>query len=168
MIQPNKSVLVLDQWYQPVTVTTVRKAVTLIWLDKVELIEHSDHVLKSPTVTFARPLIIRLKQKLKSNAWKRVQLNRRNLFKRDNHQCVYCGSNENLTVDHVVPRCYGGKTTWENLVTACHPCNNKKDNKAPEEVGLHLRVKPKQPNHLLFMAQKTKLHEKWKPYLYMA
>jgi 5-methylcytosine-specific restriction endonuclease McrA len=167
-MQYNKNVLVLDVWYQPVTLTSVRKAITLLWLDKVELIEHSDYLMHSPSRTLNRPLIIRLKEKLKSNSWKRVQLNRRNLFKRDDHRCVYCGSNENLTVDHVVPRCYGGKTTWDNVVTACHTCNNKKDNKSPEEVGLKLRVKPKQPNHLLFMAHKTKLHEKWKPYLYMS
>ena len=167
-MQQSKSVLVLDQWYQPVTLTSMRKAISLIWLDKVEVVEQAEQVLRSPSMTFKCPSIIRLKQKLTTKNWRRVQLNRKNLFKRDDHRCVYCGSDENLTVDHVVPRCYGGKTTWDNVVTACHKCNNKKDNKAPEEVGMYLRVKPKQPNHLIFLTQKTKLHEKWKPYLYMA
>ena len=166
-MQYNKNVLVLDVWYQPVTLTSVRKAITLLWLDKVELIEHSDYLMHSPSRTLNRPLIIRLKEKLKSNSWRRVQLNRRNLFKRDDHKCVYCGSNENLTVDHVVPRCYGGKTTWDNVVTPCHSCNNKKDNKMPEDVGLKLKTQPKQPNHISFLTRDTKLHEKWKPYLFM-
>jgi 5-methylcytosine-specific restriction endonuclease McrA len=166
-MKSNKSVLVLDQSYQPLTLTTVRKAVSLVWLDKVDLVEHSEQTLHSPTKSIPRPLIIRLKRNLRTNAWRRVQLNRKNLFKRDDGKCVYCGSEDNLTIDHVVPKCYGGKTTWENVVTACHKCNNKKDNKTPEEVGLFLKQKPKQPNHLIFLTHKTKLHEKWKPYLYM-
>lgn len=166
-MRTSKKVLVLNQAYQPITVTTVKKAVTLTWCDKVEMVEVSEQVLRSPNAEFPIPLVVRLKRGVRYNPFRRVELNRKNLFKRDNNTCVYCGSKENLTIDHVVPRCRGGKTTWENVVTACHRCNNKKDNKTPEEVGLNLKQVPSQPNHLIFLRKETKLHEKWKPYLYM-
>ena len=166
-MRANKKVLVLNQSYQPITITTVKKAVTLAWRNKVETIEVGDYVLRSPTTEFPMPLVIRLKSGVKYNPFRRVELNRKNLFRRDKHRCVYCGSKENLTADHVIPRSRGGETTWENLVTACHPCNNRKDNKTPEEVGLRLKGTPKQPNHLIFLTEETRLHEKWKPYLYM-
>lgn len=167
-MRANKKVLVLNQSYQPITITTVKKAVTLAWRNKVDMIETGDYVLRSPSTQFPIPLVIRLKSGVKYNPFRRVELNRKNLFRRDKHTCVYCGSGENLTADHVIPRSRGGETTWENLVTACHPCNNRKDNKTPEEVGLKLRTIPKQPNHLIFLTEQTKLHEKWKPYLYMS
>jgi 5-methylcytosine-specific restriction endonuclease McrA len=166
-MKSNKKVLVLNQSYQPITITTVKKAVTLTWRNKVEMVETSDQVLHSPSMEYPMPVVIRLKNNVRYNPFRRVELNRRNLFKRDKNTCVYCGSKENLTVDHVVPRSRGGKTTWDNVVTACHPCNNKKDNKMPEDVGLKLKIQPKQPNHLIFLTEETKLHEKWKPYLYM-
>ncbi len=166
-MRANKKVLVLNQSYQPISVTTVKKAVNLSWRNKVDTIETSEQTLRSPNAEFPLPLVIRLKSGVKYNPFRRVELNRRNLFKRDKNSCVYCGSKENLTVDHVVPRCRGGKTTWDNVVTACHSCNNRKDNKLPEEVGFKMKSQPKQPNHLIFLTEETKLHEKWKPYLYM-
>jgi 5-methylcytosine-specific restriction endonuclease McrA len=166
-MRANKKVLVLNQSYQPISVTTVKKAVNPTWRNKVDTIEISEQTLRSPNAEFPLPLVIRLKSGVKYNPFRRVELNRRNLFKRDKNCCVYCGSKENLTVDHVIPRSRGGKTTWDNVVTACHPCNNKKDNKMPEDVGLKLKIQPKQPNHLIFLTEETKLHEKWKPYLYM-
>jgi 5-methylcytosine-specific restriction endonuclease McrA len=166
-MRANKKVLVLNQSYQPISVTTVKKAVNLSWRNKVDTIEVGEQVLRSPHAEFPLPLVIRLKSGVKYNPFRRVELNRRNLFKRDKNTCVYCGSKENLTVDHVIPRSRGGKTIWDNVVTACHSCNNKKDNKMPEEVGFKMKIQPKQPNHLIFLTEETKLHEKWKPYLYM-
>lgn len=167
-MRANKKVLVLNQSYQPITITTVKKAVTLAWRNKVDMIEVGEQVLRSPTSQFPMPLVIRLRSGVKYNPFRRVELNRKNLFKRDKNACVYCGSKDNLTADHVIPRSRGGETTWENLVTACHPCNNRKDNKTPEEVGLKLKGNPRQPNHLIFLTEETRLHEKWKPYLYMS
>jgi len=166
-MRSNKKVLVLNQSYQPITVTTVKKAVTLTWRNKVEMVEVSEQVLRSPNSEYPMPVVIRLKNHVRYNPFRRVELNRKNLFKRDNNACVYCGSNNDLTVDHVLPKSRGGRTTWENVVAACHPCNNKKDNKTPEEVGLKLKTQPKQPNHISFLTRDTKLHEKWKPYLFM-
>jgi 5-methylcytosine-specific restriction endonuclease McrA len=166
-MKTNRKVLVLNQSYQPISLTTVKKAVNLAWRDKVDLVETADYNLRSPTSEFPSPLVIRLRGGVKFNPFGRVELTRKNLFRRDGGSCVYCGSEHQLTADHVIPKSRGGKSTWENLVTACHTCNNRKDNKTPEEVGLRLSIKPKQPHYLLFMTQNITPHEKWKPYLYM-
>lgn len=166
-MKSSKKVLVLNQSYQPITVTTVKKAITLTWRNKVEMIEVSEQVLRSPNTEFPLPLVIRLKGNVRYNPFRRVELNRKNLFKRDNNTCVYCGSKDELTLDHVLPKSRGGRTSWDNVVTACHKCNNKKDNKTPEEAGLQMKVNPKQPNHISFITKDNKYHEKWKPYLYM-
>lgn len=166
-MKSSKKVLVLNQSYQPITVTTVKKAVTLTWRNKVEMVEIGEQILRSPNAEYPLPVVIRLKNHVRYNPFRRVELNRKNLFRRDSNTCVYCGSKESLTLDHVLPKSRGGKTTWENVVTACHPCNNRKDNKTPEEVGFKLKIQPKQPNHIAFLTKDSKFHEKWKPYLYM-
>lgn len=166
-MKSSKKVLVLNQSYQPITVTTVKKAVTLTWRNKVEMVEIGEQILRSPNADYPLPVVIRLKNHVRYNPFRRVELNRKNLFRRDNNTCVYCGSKESLTLDHVLPKSRGGKTTWENVVTACHTCNNRKDNKTLEEVGFKLKVQPKQPNHIAFLTKDSKFHEKWKPYLYM-
>lgn len=163
----NRKVLVLNHSYQPISITTLKKAVKLACCDKVDTIEVSEQVLRSASSEHPLPLVIRLKHSVKYNPFRRVDLNRKNLFKRDKHTCVYCGSNENLTVDHVVPKSRGGASTWDNLVTACNKCNNKKDNRTPEEVGFTLNTKPKAPNYIIFLTESARLHDKWKPYLYM-
>ena len=166
-MKSSKKVLVLNQSYQPITVTTVKKAVTLTWRNKVEMVEIGEQILHSPNADYPLPVVIRLKNHVRYNPFRRVELNRKNLFRRDNNTCVYCGSKESLTLDHVLPKSRGGKTTWENVVTACHTCNNRKDNKTLEEVGFKLKIQPKQPNHIAFLTKDSKFHEKWKPYLYM-
>lgn len=167
-VRTHKKVLVLNQSYQPISITTVKHAVTLAWRDKVELIETSDKMLRTPTMEYPSPLVVRLKRNLKYNPFGRVELNKRNLFRRDNGECAYCGSTDNLTIDHIVPKSRGGKSIWENLVTACHNCNNEKDNKTLEEIGFKLKFKPKQPHHLMMLTQNITLPDKWKPYLYMS
>jgi len=84
-------------------------------------------------------------------------------------QCQYCGKkNVQLTLDHVLPRSRGGIDSWENLVTACVSCNNKKGNHTPEEAGMKLMTVPKKPNHLFFIKQNLNSEEdNWKPYLFI-
>lgn len=166
-MRTNQKVLVLNQSYQPITLTTVKKAINLAWRDKVDLVEISDTMLHSPNSEYPLPLVIRLRSHVRYNPFGRVELNKRNLFKRDNGSCVYCGSDHELTIDHVVPKSKGGQTSWENVVTACKSCNNRKDNKSLAEIGFELKTKPKRPHHLLFMTHNVKLHDKWKPYLFM-
>lgn len=166
-MKSSKRVLVLNQSYQPITLITVKKAITLFFRDKVDFVELSENIIHSPSSSLNAPLIVRLKFPIRYSPFGRVELNKRNLFRRDGFKCAYCGSDDNLTMDHIVPKSRGGQSNWENLVTACHPCNNRKDNKLLEDVGYTLSVKPRQPNQLMFLTHNTKVHDKWKPYLYM-
>ncbi|MCH7879377.1 MAG: HNH endonuclease [candidate division Zixibacteria bacterium] len=135
----------------------------------VEVIEkHNSLGIRTVTRVFALPTVIRLGRYVKTPT-RRVLLNRKNLLLRDNHRCQYCGeSGPNLTLDHVIPRRKGGEDTWENLVTACAPCNSKKGHRTPEQAGLRLKRPPKRPSRITFIRQSARLaHDSWRPYLFM-
>ena len=93
---------------------------------------------------FVKPLIIRLYNYVRFKS-RGLRLNRRRVYKRDNFQCVYCGSEKSLTLDHIIPRSRGGKNSWTNLVTCCQSCNLKKANRTPEEAGMKMKSKPYEP-----------------------
>jgi 5-methylcytosine-specific restriction endonuclease McrA len=101
------------------------------------------------------PRVIRLLKYLPPGSRKNiVRFNRNNVFLRDHHTCQYCGKKpgtHRLTLDHVIPVVKGGPKSWENIVTACRPCNLKKGGRTPEEAGMTLRSIPKQPIWLPFM-----------------
>jgi len=86
------------------------------------------------------------------------RVNRNRIFRRDNHECVYCGSKRDLTIDHVLPRSRGGRNTWTNLTTCCQKCNLKKGDKTPEEARMQLRVKPYDPGYI---AESSVIMEAW-------
>jgi len=99
----------------------------------------------------------------------KVSLNKINLFLRDQFTCQYClliGDKNSLTVDHVIPRSIGGKTTWDNVTTACYHCNQKKAWRSPKEAGMILNRQPKEPSWNNLVATRMKRHskEKWKKY----
>ncbi len=94
-----------------------------------------------------------------------------NVFLRDGFACQYCGSPEDLTFDHLIPRSKGGLTTWENVITACSPCNLRKSDKLAEDIGMLPRHRPFAPTvfHLQKMGRRfppNHLHESWLDYLY--
>ncbi len=165
----NSHVLVLNQSFQPMSITNARKAIVLIFLGKAEIVEKDGEFIHSVNDRFPLPSIVRLTRYI-NVPQKRVMLTRKNIIKRDNHQCQYCGKRSvSLTLDHVIPRVRGGKDTWENLVCACVKCNNKKGNRTPEDVGLKLLKKPKKPNHIFFIRYSVGVVDtRWKPYLYMS
>jgi 5-methylcytosine-specific restriction endonuclease McrA len=145
----------------------MKRAMILVALDKAEPVEFRDGVwISGVSKRFPCPSIIRIKTGASPNI--KIQLSRKNVLKRDGFSCVYCGSTSELTVDHVVPKSKGGKSTWENLATACRPCNNRKDDKLPHEAGMKLRTVPKMPNKIAFLRQEIRaMEESWKPYLYI-
>lgn len=163
-----KKVLLLSSSYEPIAFCDMKKAITLMFLEKAEAVElRVNESIKGISSNYACPSIIRLKSRNR-NAKPKIQLNRKNVMKRDNFKCMYCGSTNELTIDHIVPKSKGGKTTWENLVTACNPCNNKKDSKELHEVGFVLKTIPKMPNRITFLRQEVRMIEdNWKPYLYL-
>jgi 5-methylcytosine-specific restriction endonuclease McrA len=163
-----KKVLLLSSSYEPIAFCNMRKALGLIALNKAEAIEiRGDLKIKGVSKLFDCPSIIRLKDRQR-NVKVKVQLNRKNIMKRDGFMCMYCGSCSELTIDHIVPKSKGGKTSWENLVTACTKCNNIKDDKFLHEAGFKLKTTPKMPNRIVFLRQEVNtIEENWKPYLYL-
>lgn len=163
-------VLVLNQNFEPLTVCTVKKAIILIVLNKVEVVQNNDgQFIQGTTVRFPRPSIIRLLAMVHRNR-NGVNLTKKNIMKRDNYQCQYCGTRHHpLTVDHVIPKVRGGKDTWDNLVTACIYCNNKKGDRTPQEADMVLLRKPRKPHPLSFLYSHTgTIVEQWKPYLFLS
>ena len=165
----NRNVLILNQNYEPLTVCSVKRAVVMMLLGKVEMIETMDgHMLHSVSTVIRVPSVVRLGFYVKVPR-KRIFLSRKNIIKRDGHRCMYCGRSEgSMTVDHVIPKRMGGRDTWENLVCACTKCNNRKGDRTPEQANMTLIKRPKKPNHLMFIQRFIGISDdSWKPYLFM-
>ena len=98
------------------------------------------------------------------------KFSRANIYRRDRNMCQMCGKKfhtEDLTIDHVIPRKFGGPETWENLVCACVSCNTQKGDQRPEQAGLKLRRQPKRPNNISFIRNFIGMNDhRWKPYLF--
>jgi 5-methylcytosine-specific restriction endonuclease McrA len=139
-----------------------------MFLGKAELVSSVDNkYINTVYRTFVYPSIVRLSLFVRV-PFKKIILSRKNILRRDNHRCQYCGSTSALTIDHIIPKSRGGDDTWENLVVACIKCNNKKSDRTPEEAKMSLRTKPKKPSHITFIKNFVgRVDEEWKPYLYM-
>lgn len=150
------------------SVINARKAIVLLYLGKVELIEASEgRNVHSVTTTMPFPSIVRLSVYVRI-PYKHIILSRKNILRRDAHRCQYCGRSDiPLTIDHVHPLSRGGEDTWENLVCACVRCNNRKGDSTPDEAAMPLRRTPMRPNHVTFIRHFVgSLDERWKPYLF--
>jgi 5-methylcytosine-specific restriction endonuclease McrA len=168
------AVLVLNYSFEPLQFTNARRAVMLLLNGKAEAVEASPRVLRSPSVTFALPAVIRLAVYIRKPFVDRVAFNKKNILRRDGYACQYCNRRgDRLTVDHVVPRSRGGATTWTNIVAACLRCNLKKGNRLPDEVGMRLLRQPVHPK-FVFSTQLLKhphapsLIDSWRKYLLAA
>ncbi len=161
-----RKVLVLNQDYSALSICSVPKAFLLVYLNKAELVAESDGMrLRTVSEDFPMPTVIRLHRYV-SLPYKGVMLTRQNIFKRDGHRCQYCGTAEDLTLDHVMPKSRGGKTSWDNLATACKRCNARKGDFTPEEAGIKLRQRPFKPSFLVFLREFSgALEQSWVPFL---
>ncbi len=159
-------VLVLNQDYSPLTVCTVQRAFLLIFLDKADLVEsNKKKELRSISKSFPFPSVVRIRQ-YASIPYKGVVMSRHNIFRRDGGRCQYCGITKDLTLDHVIPRSKGGKSTWTNLVTACKKCNSIKGDYSLEKAGMHLSKQPIKPTYLSFLKlSHGSYREEWNNYL---
>lgn len=160
-------VLVLNASFEPLNVCSVRRAHVLVWKGKAEIVERQAAPMRTSTNTYVRPHVIRLLQYVRVPRTVKRSMSRRALFARDGWRCVYCGSAAGrMTLDHVVPRSRGGESTWENVVTACSPCNLGKGDRTPEEAGLTLQRPPRPPAPVLFIRIMTpRVPEAWEQYL---
>ncbi|MEM0938574.1 MAG: HNH endonuclease [Bacteroidota bacterium] len=159
-------VLVLNQDYSPLTVCTVQRAFMLVFLEKADMVEEiEEKSLRSISKAFPFPSVVRVKNYIHI-PYKGVVMSRHNIFRRDGGKCQYCGTNKELTLDHVIPRSKGGKSTWTNLVTACKKCNSIKGDYSLEKVGMKLYQQPIKPTYLSFLKMNNESYrDEWNTYL---
>lgn len=141
----------LNATYEPLNVVSVRRAIVLLLKEKAEVIEATEAILRAERNVYQYPLVIRLVSYVKVPRQLSLPLTRRTVLARDQYTCQYCGAQpgkSNLTVDHLIPRSKGGLTLWENVVTACGPCNQRKGNRTPHDASLTLRSKPARPRYI--------------------
>ena len=162
-----QQVLVLNASYEPLNVCSVRRAHVLVWKGKAEVLESLPLALHSASDTYPWPHVIRLVQYVRVPRAIKRKISRRALFARDGWRCVYCGDGTSrLTLDHVVPRSRGGDSVWENVVTACGPCNLRKGDRLLEETPMHLKRQPAAPSPVLFISLALhRVPDAWRTYL---
>src|SRR5574341_98726 len=169
MEPPPRSVLVLNTTYEPLNIVSIQRAVVLLLKEKAEIVEAAESKLRAEHFAIDWPLVIRLVAFVPIPLRLPLPLSRRTVLARDLYRCQYCGAHSNkhdLTVDHVIPRARGGTTVWENVVTACGPCNRKKGDRLPEEANMALRAKPTRPRFVaIVLLGKTNAHAVWQKYL---
>jgi 5-methylcytosine-specific restriction endonuclease McrA len=163
-------VLVLNATYEPLNVVSVRRAVLLLVKEKAEVVEAADAWLRSEDISLPLPLVIRLVYYVRIPQHFSLPVSRRTILARDHYTCQYCMAQpgkSHLTIDHVLPRSRGGGTTWENVVTACGPCNRRKRDRTPDEAGMVLMRQPRRPRYLaLTLLEGSSAPEAWNKYMY--
>lgn len=142
-----RDTLLLDLGYRPVKVIPWQRALCMHFVGKVEVLCAHEWNVHSVKLSYPAPAVVRLLRRQVTRPL-HVRFSRENVYLRDGHKCQYCGIRcgpRELTLDHVVPRSRGGKTTWKNVVTACVACNRKKGRDSPEQAGMRLRCVPAKP-----------------------
>lgn len=152
--------LVVDAGFQPVNMIDGFDALVMVLTEKAEIISAYDKVVRSVSLTFQLPKIIKLKRMVTAiRKATQISYSKYNVHIRDNHTCQYCSkklNNKTATIDHILPKSRGGQNTWENTVTACGVCNTRKDNKTPREANMRLLRTPKKPKMISMIKQELK------------
>jgi len=160
--------LVLNQSYEPLNVCLARRAISLIFSGKAEMVENGFGVIRTSNAVYEIPSVIRLSY-LVRRPRPQPKLTRIEIFTRDHYTCQYCGKqSHSLTLDHVIPRHQGGPHTWENLVSACSYCNRHKAGRTPDEAHMKLLKKPVRPAGTIFTHipyHYLETYEHWRKYL---
>ncbi len=155
--------------YYPLSLWPWQEVIKAVFLDRVDVISTYEQVVRSPSFEMKLPSVVSLKSYVPQD--RPPAFTRFNLFLRDGFTCQYCGSPDELTFDHVIPRSRGGRTTWENIVTACAPCNLAKGGRTPREAHMQPRRHPERPSTYALQENGRRfppnhLHESWLDYLY--
>lgn len=163
-------VLMLDSTMAPVRTISWKRAMTLWFQQKVRVLEEQAMKIRGDSWEFRIPSVVQLKSYVMKRSDKHVRFNRKNVFYRDDYTCQYCQFRfqpQKLTLEHVLPRCRGGRTDWLNIVTSCLPCNQKKEGRTPDEAGMPLRRKPNRPQGMDFFvfAMPEEVPQTWEPYV---
>lgn len=170
----NRAALVLNADYRPLSYYPLslwswQDAVKAVFLDRVNVIAEYDDSVRSASFAMRLPSVVALREFVRQERW--PAFTRFNVFLRDGFRCAYCGISDELTFDHVIPRSKGGRTSWENIVAACSPCNLRKGGRLTSEAKMHPQVRPHRPTsyELQDIGRRFPphhLHETWMDYLY--
>jgi 5-methylcytosine-specific restriction endonuclease McrA len=174
-IVDRRSVLLLNATYMPIQTITIREAVELMMRDVVLVVEGVAARLKTPTMMFEVPSIIRLKRYV-NVPHRHASWSRRAVLSRDGYQCIFCGitprskqrgillRHQDFTLDHIIPLSKGGRSSWGNTACACYTCNHRKANRTPHDAGMTMLWEPKTPRVGCIVARGS-VPEEWKIYL---
>jgi len=166
-------VLALSHTYEPLGIVNWEKAITLLCSGKAKTLSEYDAEVHSPSVSFRVPSVIVFNYN-RRNRVKSARFSRKNVWVRDGGKCQYClkqVNSQEFTLDHVVPRKNGGTTVWNNVVTCCYSCNQKKGDKSPQQAGMKLHKFPVKPDALPYVQDLefynygTKIPESWRFWL---
>ena len=155
--------------YYPLSLWPWQETVKAVFLERVEVVSTYDQTVRSPSFEMALPSVVALKSYVAQD--RTPAFTRFNLFLRDAFSCQYCGHGDELTFDHVIPRSRGGRTSWENIVTACAPCNLRKGGRTPKEAQMPPGRPARRPttHELQELGRRfppNHLHHSWMDYLY--
>jgi len=164
--------LLLNASFEPLHIVTWQKAIQLLFQGKVVVLEESDWKVNSIQISIRVPAVMRLSKYVSLHGKQTmIRFSRINVFLRDRYSCQYCGSSHpksQLTLDHVIPVVQGGKKQWENIVTSCRKCNQKKGGRTPREAKMNLLSPPIVPTYLpdqIHRLESQQMPERWKQYL---
>ncbi len=155
--------------YMPLSLWPWQEAIKAVYLDRVSVVAEYDEYVHSPSTEIRIPSVVVLKDFVRPA--RTAAFTRFNLFLRDEFTCQYCGAKGDMTFDHVIPRCRGGRTTWENVVASCGPCNLRKGSKTLKQAGMRLRKPAAKPDPVRLQNIGRKfppnfLHDSWMDFLY--
>jgi len=160
-------VLVLNANFEPINVCSMRRAIGLILAEKAAMVVNGRGHIHTINQLLPRPSVIRLEHMV-HRPRPRVKLTRREVFRRDNYTCQYCGRRDiSLTVDHILPKHLGGQHVWTNVVAACPGCNHRKGGRRLDEVHMSLLKVPIEPPASAVYLYGRHLNEygEWEPYI---
>ena len=163
----HEPVLVLNANFEPINICSTRRAMGLILTGKADMVVNGRGYIRTIKELLPRPSVIRLECQI-HRPRPHVKLTRREVFRRDNYTCQYCGKHDGgLTVDHVMPRHLGGQHIWTNVVAACPSCNHRKGGRKLEESRMVLLHKPKEPpaNASYIFGRHLTDNGEWEPYI---
>lgn len=142
-----------------------KRAIKLIVNNKVEIVSNwIGRKITSGNGSIAHPATLKMKRQIVISPTK-LTFSRKLIFRRDKYMCGYCGARQkqnNLTIDHVIPKSIGGKNSFTNCITACLQCNRGKSNRTPEQAGMTLKIDPTVPNrYLAYFPSEIEYHDDW-------
>lgn len=160
-------VLVLNANFEPINVCNTHRAIGLVLSGKASLILNGRGEIKTVSRSYPRPSVIRLDRMVKRPR-PRIKFTKREILRRDNYTCQYCGNSSTyLTIDHVFPRRLGGRHEWENVVAACPACNHRKGGRTVEQAGMRLlRIPSEPPSSMVYIfGRHLPENEDWVPFI---